>query len=57
MARSCKLNDSILRHIVLKQPKTLFDAMVARLEGDPSAYGHESEPVRESETAEAPRRR
>ena len=38
VTRACKLNDSILRHLVIRQPKTLFDAMVAALEGkDPSA--------------------
>ena len=34
VTRACKLNDVILRHLVIKQPKKLFDAMVAALNGD-----------------------
>lgn len=32
--RSCRLNDKILRHLVIQQHPTLFDAMVAALTGD-----------------------
>lgn len=32
--RACRLNDTILRHIVINQPQTLFDAMVAALSGE-----------------------
>ncbi len=30
---ACKLNDSILRHMVIKHPTVLFDAMVSALTG------------------------
>ncbi len=29
--RACRLNDNILRHLVIKQPQPLFDAMVKAL--------------------------
>ena len=29
--RACRLNDNILRHLVIKQPRSLFDAMVQAL--------------------------
>lgn len=29
--RACQLNDNILRHLVIKQPRPLFDAMVAAI--------------------------
>ncbi len=32
--RACKLNELILRHLVINQPQTLFDAMVAALSGE-----------------------
>lgn len=32
--RACQLNDVVLRHMVIKQPLVLFDAMVAALRGD-----------------------
>jgi small subunit ribosomal protein S6 len=32
--RACKLNDTILRHLIIHQPQTLFDAMVAALSGE-----------------------
>lgn len=32
--RSCRLNDRILRHLVIQQHPTLFDAMVAALTGE-----------------------
>lgn len=32
VTRACKLNDLIIRHLVIKQPKVLFDKMVAALE-------------------------
>lgn len=33
LTRACKLSDAILRQLVVKQPKTLFDAMVSALGG------------------------
>lgn len=33
ITRACKLSDHILRHLVIKQPKVLFDAMVSALSG------------------------
>jgi small subunit ribosomal protein S6 len=32
--RACRLNDRILRHLLIQQPQTLFDAMVAALTGE-----------------------
>ena len=29
--RACRLNENILRHLVIKQPRSLFDAMVQKL--------------------------
>ena len=42
ITRSCKLSEFVLRHIVIRQPQTLFDAMVGALSGQ-----------EESETAQA----
>ena len=32
--RACQLNNNILRHLVIKQPQSLFDAMVAAINPD-----------------------
>src|SRR5579863_7458772 len=32
--RACKLNDLVLRHVVVEQPQVLFDAMVQALSGE-----------------------
>jgi small subunit ribosomal protein S6 len=34
--RLCRLNDNVLRHMVIKHPQVLFDAMVAALEASDS---------------------
>lgn len=31
--RSCRLNENLLRHLIIVQPRVLFDAMVAALSG------------------------
>lgn len=33
VARACKLSDVVLRHLVIKQPESLFNAMVDALSG------------------------
>ncbi len=45
--RACKLNDLVLRHVVVEHPKILFDAMVQALSGEwhPHDAGHEEEPA------------
>lgn len=58
--RACRLNDNILRHLVIQQPPILFDAMVAALTGataaeetDEAGATSESEaPSTEAEVAE-----
>jgi len=54
VTRACKLNDVVLRHLVIKQPKKLFDAMVAALNGDEAsrAPSPEKAPKVESNTSE-----
>lgn len=47
--RSVSLTDKILRHLVIQQPQTLFDAMVAALGGD----GEEEAAEENSEDAKA----
>jgi len=37
LARSVKLSDQVIRHLVIKHPPVLFDAMVAALDGGESA--------------------
>ena len=34
VARSVKLSDQVIRHLVIRHPQKLFDAMVAALDGD-----------------------
>lgn len=43
VARACKLNNVVLRQMVIKQPQALFDAMVAALEGHESEFSAEDE--------------
>ena len=56
--RACKLSESVIRHLIIKQPKTLFDAMVAALEGhDPNVpQAEERPPRRERERQREPQR-
>ncbi|MGE3317181.1 MAG: 30S ribosomal protein S6 [Planctomycetaceae bacterium] len=44
--RACRLNDLIMRHLIINQPQTLFDAMVAALSGEwtPQQLVREEEP-------------
>ena len=49
---ACKLNDSIMRHIVIKHPPVLFDAMVTALIGDDVAS--ETPPAAEPADAKQP---
>lgn len=50
ITRSCHLSDVIIRQLVINQPQTLFDAMVAAIEPAPSA---DASPAEGAETAEA----
>lgn len=50
--RACQLNDNILRHLVIKQPQALFDAMVSALgQSEESSDSSESK-APEEKTAE-----
>lgn len=42
LTRACKLSDMVLRHMFIKQPESLFDAMINALTGGESA-GEETE--------------
>ncbi len=55
VARACKLSDVILRHLIIKQPLVLFDAMVAALSGHEVRAAIRDEPiaVREIEVPDA----
>ena len=50
--RACKLNDLVLRHVVINHPQILFDAMVQAISGE----WHPHEGVHEEE-ADRPRGR
>ncbi len=51
--RGCKLSDLVLRHLVLRHPKVLFDAMVAALTGEQTLEEEAEAPEQpEKETAE-----
>jgi small subunit ribosomal protein S6 len=43
--RACKLNDLVLRHVVVQHPQVLFDAMVQAISGEwhPHEAAHEEE--------------
>ena len=41
--RPCKLSDTIIRHLVIAQPKKLFDAMVEALQGSQPAVFEDTE--------------
>ena len=51
LTRACKLNDLVLRHLIINQPQVLFDAMVSALSGEWTVQ--QALPVEEP----APRRR
>ncbi|NOX56841.1 MAG: 30S ribosomal protein S6 [Planctomycetes bacterium] len=57
IARGCKLSDLVLRHLVLRHPRVLFDAMVSALTGEevqPEKPEAAPEPIEEpEETLEA----
>jgi small subunit ribosomal protein S6 len=42
--RACKLSEFVIRHLIIKQPQSLFDAMVAALEGHDSTAPPPDEP-------------
>jgi small subunit ribosomal protein S6 len=42
VTRACKLNELVLRHLVIRQPETIFEAMVAALSSDTRPYEDES---------------
>jgi len=46
--RACKLNDLVLRHVVIQHPLVLFDAMVQAISGEwhPHEAAHEDESER-----------
>lgn len=48
ITRSCHLSDTVIRQLVIKQPQTLFDAMVSAI--DPSSAPEAVEESGESET-------
>lgn len=50
VARACKLNEMVLRHMLLSHPESVFDAMVAAISGE--APESEDEAEAESETPE-----
>jgi small subunit ribosomal protein S6 len=52
VVRACRLNDSVLRHLIIKHPQMLFDAMVQALESGGPVYEAAEEVVEEE-----PRRR
>ncbi len=45
LIRACKLNDLVLRHVVVQHPQVLFDAMVQAISGEwhPHEAAHEEE--------------
>ena len=55
--RSCRLSDIVLRHLVIKHPPSLFDAMVDALQGHESGGDETSEseaaPAKEEAVAAA----
>lgn len=55
--RACRLNDQVLRHLIINQPQTLFDAMVAALSGDwtPQQAVADEEPAGRSRRREVER--
>jgi len=55
VARACKLNGSVLRHLVIKHPKILFDQMVEALVGPEGGESSDtaSDDTRDSSTGES----
>ena len=52
--RSCKLNDTVLRHLLVKHPQVLFDSMVQALNADESPPADEPKPKKKDDsTAES----
>ncbi|GAB4153436.1 MAG: hypothetical protein Tsb009_29860 [Planctomycetaceae bacterium] len=43
LTRACKLSDIVIRHLFIKQPQSLFDAMVAALTGAQESLNSESD--------------
>jgi small subunit ribosomal protein S6 len=56
VARACKLSDVVLRHLVIKQPESLFNVMVEALSGHTVRADHSDDddrrPSRRTEKAE-----
>ena len=56
LSRSCKLNDLVLRHLIINQPQVLFDAMVSALSGEwtvqPAVVEEEPAPRRRTREVE-----
>ncbi len=46
ITRACHLSDIVIRQLVIKQPQTLFDAMVVAI--DPATSAEEVQPVEEA---------
>ena len=48
LTRACKLNDLVLRHVVIKHPQVMFDAMVQAISGEwhPHEAAQEDSPGR-----------
>lgn len=52
VARSCKLSDMVLRHMLIRHPQTLFDAMVNALDSTGGSSEEES-PAKEESSGES----
>jgi len=42
IARACKLSDLVLRHMIIRHPQVLFDAMVNALNGESDLIPHDA---------------
>ena len=49
-----RLNDNVMRHLIIRHPKTLFDQMVEMIGGDAFRHVSEEAPTPTTETAEKP---
>ena len=55
--RSCRLNENLLRHLIIVQPRVLFDAMIAALSGHVSTTVPDEPPPRDDRGRGRGRRR
>ena len=54
MARSIKLSDHVIRHLVIKHPQKLFDAMVTALDGGEPVVAAPEAPAKAEPSKEEP---